>query len=174
MTYDNVKVNQKSGLHALFEDTVLEKPQGKEECHFDLFRINTYRDEFHQSKKLLLVSVNVFWVSEYWYQHLPFGQDHNNKPQKSKTFVCVFFSGILLTITRLRFSKSTTDKYGPGLVIPLSFLWQFFCYHRCSTIIFIIFWEFLLFHQICLSPQTKQNVIISNEHGICLTSCRTT
>ena len=120
---------------------------------------------FIKVKKFQLVSVNVFWVSEYWYQHPPFGQDHYSKRQKSKTFF--FFSGILLlTITPLLFSKSTTDKYGSGLVIPLNFLWQLSCYDQYSTIIFIIFREFSMFDQIWLLPQTKQNVIISNKHGI--------
>ena len=35
-----------------------------------------------------------------------------------------------------------------------------------STIIFRIFQDFLMFYQICLSPQVKQNTIISNKHGI--------
>ena len=55
LTYDNIKVKRKSGLHPLLEDTFLEKPQEKWEGHFDLFRINTYRDEFHQSKKTSIV-----------------------------------------------------------------------------------------------------------------------
>ena len=34
------------------------------------------------------------------------------------------------------------------------------------TIIFIIFWDFLMFYQIFLSPQEKQWAIISYKHGI--------
>ena len=34
------------------------------------------------------------------------------------------------------------------------------------TIIVIIFWDFLIFDQIFLSPQVKRSVIISNKHGI--------
>ena len=30
----------------------------------------------------------------------------------------------------------------------------------------IIFWDFLMFNQIFLSPQVKWSVIISNKHGI--------
>ena len=30
----------------------------------------------------------------------------------------------------------------------------------------IIFWDFLVFYQILLSPQVKQNVIITNKHVI--------
>ena len=30
----------------------------------------------------------------------------------------------------------------------------------------IIFWEFLMFYRILLSPQVKRSVIISNKHGI--------
>ena len=35
-----------------------------------------------------------------------------------------------------------------------------------STIMVIIFWDFLIFYQIFLSPQMKRSVIISNKHGI--------
>ena len=34
------------------------------------------------------------------------------------------------------------------------------------TIIFIIFWDFLIFYQISLSPQVKRCVIITYKHGI--------
>ena len=37
--------------------------------------------------------------------------------------------------------------------------------HTETTIIFIIFWDFLTFYQISLSPQVKQSAIISNKHG---------
>ena len=35
-----------------------------------------------------------------------------------------------------------------------------------QTILVIIFWDFLMFYQIFLSPQVKRIVIISNKHGI--------
>ena len=35
-----------------------------------------------------------------------------------------------------------------------------------NTILVIIFWDFLMFYQIFLSPQVKQIMIISNKHGI--------
>ena len=35
-----------------------------------------------------------------------------------------------------------------------------------QIIIFIIFWYFLMFYQIFLSPQVKRSAIISNKHGI--------
>ena len=35
-----------------------------------------------------------------------------------------------------------------------------------GTILVIIFWDFLMFYQIFLSPQVKRFVIISNRHGI--------
>ena len=35
-----------------------------------------------------------------------------------------------------------------------------------ATIMVIIFWDFLMFDQIFLSPQVKRSVIISNKHGI--------
>ena len=35
-----------------------------------------------------------------------------------------------------------------------------------ATIIFIIFWEFLMFYQIFLSPQLKQCTIVTYKHGI--------
>ena len=35
-----------------------------------------------------------------------------------------------------------------------------------TTIIDIIFWDFLILYQIFFSPQVKQSVIISNKHGI--------
>ena len=41
----------------------------------------------------------------------------------------------------------------------------FFCSNR-PTIVFIIFLDFLMFHQIFLSPQVKRSAIISNKHGI--------
>ena len=34
------------------------------------------------------------------------------------------------------------------------------------TIIFIIYWDILVFHQIFLSPQVKRSAIISNKRGI--------
>ena len=53
------------------------------------------------------------------------------------------------------------------------------------AIFFIIFWDFLMFHQIFLSPQVKRCAIITYKHGICelpheltkvlrLRSCQTT
>ena len=47
------------------------------------------------------------------------------------------------------------------------------------TISFIIFWDFSMFYQICLSPQVKQCVIITYklllmEYTSCLTSYRRT
>ena len=43
-----------------------------------------------------------------------------------------------------------------------------------STINCIIFWDFLMFYQILLSPQVKQRAIITYKHGIysCLTSAK--
>ena len=35
-----------------------------------------------------------------------------------------------------------------------------------TTILAIIFWDFLMFYQIFLSPQVKRIVIIDNKHGI--------
>ena len=35
-----------------------------------------------------------------------------------------------------------------------------------STIMGIIFRDFLIFYQVFFSPQVKQSVIISNKHGI--------
>ena len=35
-----------------------------------------------------------------------------------------------------------------------------------QTILVIIFWDFLMFYQIFLSPQEKRIVIISNKRGI--------
>ena len=35
-----------------------------------------------------------------------------------------------------------------------------------QLILVIIFWDFLMFYQIFLSPQVKRIVIISNKHGI--------
>ena len=35
-----------------------------------------------------------------------------------------------------------------------------------TTIIFIIFWDFLIFYQIFLSPQVKRCAIITGKHGI--------
>ena len=35
-----------------------------------------------------------------------------------------------------------------------------------QTILVIIFWDFLMFYQIFLSPQVKQIVIISNKHDM--------
>ena len=34
------------------------------------------------------------------------------------------------------------------------------------TIIFIIYWDILMFYQIFLSPQVKRSAIISNKQGI--------
>ena len=35
-----------------------------------------------------------------------------------------------------------------------------------QTVIFTIFWDFLMFYQIFLSPQVKECVIIAYKHGI--------
>ena len=35
-----------------------------------------------------------------------------------------------------------------------------------ATILAIIFWYFLMFYEVSLSPQVKQIIIISNKHGI--------
>ena len=35
-----------------------------------------------------------------------------------------------------------------------------------ATIIFIIFWNFMIFYQIFVSPQVKQCAIITDKHGI--------
>ena len=40
------------------------------------------------------------------------------------------------------------------------------CSYLSATILVIIFSDFLMFHQIFLSPQGKRIVIISNKHGI--------
>ena len=37
---------------------------------------------------------------------------------------------------------------------------------RQSTVMIIIFWDFLMFYQIFLQPQVKQSMIIGNKHGI--------
>ena len=36
-----------------------------------------------------------------------------------------------------------------------------------TTVIVIIFWDFLMFYQIFFSPQVKRSVIITNNYGIC-------
>ena len=36
-----------------------------------------------------------------------------------------------------------------------------------TTIIVIMFWDFLMFYQIFFSPQVKRSVIITNNYGIC-------
>ena len=38
-------------------------------------------------------------------------------------------------------------------------------FHSKSTVIFITFWDFLMFYQILLSLQVKQSGIISNKRG---------
>ena len=45
---------------------------------------------------------------------------------------------------------------------------------KLSTIMFIIFWDFLMLEKIFLSPQVKRRVIISNKlaYASYLTSCR--
>ena len=35
-----------------------------------------------------------------------------------------------------------------------------------STIMVLIFWDFLMFDQIFFSPQIKRSVIIGNKHGL--------
>ena len=36
-----------------------------------------------------------------------------------------------------------------------------------TTVIVIMFWDFLMFYQIFFSPQVKRSVIITNNYGIC-------
>ena len=45
---------------------------------------------------------------------------------------------------------------GKSIALPLSF----------KAEIMVIFWDYLMFHQIFLSPQVRQNAIISDKHGI--------
>ena len=53
------------------------------------------------------------------------------------------------------------------MTLDITMLTSFkFYLHVSSTILVIIFWEFLMFYQIFLSPQVKRIVIISNKHGI--------
>ena len=48
------------------------------------------------------------------------------------------------------------------------YAYEFFVDHNIidTTILVIIFWDFLMFYQMFLSPQMKRIVIISNKHGI--------
>ena len=69
--------------------------------------------------------------------------------QQSKTS----FKG---TITWIRYqSKATIEKQN-----------QYLDYLNDPTIIFIVFWDFLVFYQIFLSPQAKRCSIITYKHGI--------
>ena len=43
-----------------------------------------------------------------------------------------------------------------------------------TTMMVIIFRDFLVFYQTSLSPKVKRSAIISNKHGSCLMNCRTT
>ena len=40
------------------------------------------------------------------------------------------------------------------------------CQSLPPTITLIIFWDFLMFHQVFLLPQVKRNAIFSNKHGV--------
>ena len=69
--------------------------------------------------------------------------------QQSKTS----FKG---TITWIRYqSKATIEKQN-----------QYLDYLNDPTIIFIVFWDFLVFYQIFFSPQAKRCSIITYKHGI--------
>ena len=60
------------------------------------------------------------------------------------------------TITWIRYqSKATIKKQN-----------QYLDYLNDHTIIFIVFWDFLVFYQIFFSPQAKRCSIITYEHGI--------
>ena len=39
--------------------------------------------------------------------------------------------------------------------------------NKATTMMYIIFWEFLVFYEFFYSPQVKRSVIISHKHGIC-------
>ena len=43
---------------------------------------------------------------------------------------------------------------------------HFYMFFSLTTIIFIIFWDFLIFYQSFLSPQVKRYAIITYKHGI--------
>ena len=49
---------------------------------------------------------------------------------------------------------------------PLTYFKMQKYYQNEPTIIFIIFWDFLMFYQIFLSPQVKRCAIITYEHDI--------
>ena len=59
-------------------------------------------------------------------------------------------------VWRLLFSMETFVQYR-----ELYLVWRLL-----PTIIFIIFWDFLMFYQIFLSPHVKQCAIIAYKHGI--------
>ena len=81
------------------------------------------------------------------------------------------------------YSKSEIDPFISNMTIfstvsvsfDLSFRWDsaWVCHELrtenegiCPTVIFIIFWGFLMFYQIFLSPQVKRSAILTYKHGI--------
>ena len=51
---------------------------------------------------------------------------------------------------------------GQPALFPCCFKFKLFF----ATIMEILLWNFLMFHQILLSPQVKRSVIISNKQGV--------
>ena len=66
---------------------------------------------------------------------------------------------LVLTFDKVTHIQPATTWENKLIHMYLSKIW--------STIIFIIFWDFLTFYQIFLSPKVKRCAIITYKHSIC-------
>ena len=84
----------------------------------------------------------IYWPTEYRYK------------KEYQTAIC---SNELLSTVTIHWNMHSNFK-----VIWLDLL----CKYRSSTIIFIIFWDFLMFYQILFPPEVKRCAFIAYKHGI--------
>ena len=89
-----------------------------------------------------------------------------------KASVTIFTKLIRENLWRNNFLKKLQAAF-----IVLRIKWKFFrkailrglsktLFSVYTTVIFIIFWDFLIFYQIFLSPHVKRSAIITNKYGV--------
>ena len=85
-------------------------------------------------------------------------------------FMREFHFLVVTCLTAIIFKKIITMFSIYPFIYKYIFIYKFFYLHLShlfkTTILFIIFWDFLMFYQIFYSPQVKRMMIISNKHGI--------
>ena len=102
-------------------------------------------------KSKLSVSPEIWYLDLFEYLNM-----QNSIVQKKKKKKINSCSVFLFSIGNTFFGANLVAKFEIACL----------AWNLVPTIIVIIFWDFLIFDQIFLSPQVKRSVIISNKHGI--------